>query len=166
MRISQFFNNGGIAMSSRFISLIAVSRYGKILLYIFLFFCSGVVSSAADAKTKSSVPAGKQNVYYAGLRRSSYSMEKKHPELCRNHKWWADKAKAFAGGLSCDSRNFKPVIIEIVCIYLDGTCEMEFTEPNGVDTSVKGIEWFNPKASINHEAALETYDKEGVSAII
>jgi len=148
------------------VSLIAVSRYWKILTYIFLCFSLGVVSSADNAKSKPSALTGTQKVYYAGLRRSSYSMEKKHRELCSDHKWWADRAKAFAAGLSGDGRKFKPVIIEIVCIYLDGTCEMEFLEPDGIDTSVKGIKWFNPKASINHETALETYDKEGVNAII
>ena len=105
------------------------------------------------------------SVYYAGLRRSSYSMEKKRPELCSNHGWWAEKAKQFAKSLSVPKCSFRPVIIEIVCIYLDGTCEMEFKRPPGVG-KVKGIESFNPDASIDHEAALSAYDKAGVAAII
>ena len=136
----------------------------KTLLTFFLLQFSLETIKAEDCKTKS--PLETQTTYYAGLRRSSYSMEKKHPDLCRNHKWWSDRAKKFASSVSTDIKQFKPLIIEIVSIYLGRTCEMEFAKPEGIENSIRGIEYFNPEASINHDIALDTYDREGVNVII
>jgi len=131
-----------------------------------------MVLAVSAALTLSTVSAddsdGKQaaSAFYAGLRRSSYSWEKKKPELCRDNAWWAEKAKRFASAMSGDGKKFVPVVIEIVSIYLDdGHCEMEFAKPKGA-SKPKGVDWFNPKASIDHEKALEAYDKAGVKAII
>ena len=105
------------------------------------------------------------NIQYAGLRRSSYSCEKRNPKLCKDHAWWAKRAQEFADSIGGD-HEVQPVIIEIVSIYLSGTCEMEFEKPTTYTGDIKGIDNFNPNASIDHEQALLTYDRLGVKAIL
>jgi hypothetical protein len=123
-----------------------------------LFACVVVVADVSGADGDAS--------RYAGLRRSTYSWEDKKPKLCRDNAWWAGKARKFAASLSGNGVLFQPVVIEIVSIYLDnGHCEMEFAQPKGI-AKPKGVDFFNPKASINHEKALSVYDEMGVKAII
>ncbi len=106
--------------------------------------------------TRAEAPAGLPAELHVGLRHSSYG--------ARHHadsSWWAKAARDYAAHFS----NATPAVVEIVSTYQDdGSTQFEFAKPADDAGPTQGME-FSAKG-MNHDKAFETYDKQGVAAVV
>lgn len=118
------------------------------------------IASAAEVadSTESPIKSSSTGPKYVGLRRSSYGLRK----FNTNDVWWADRAKQFASNFP----GSQPLILHILSNYQDdGTTQIEFKKPESYQGSTSNMS-FLPRGKLNHERALNTYDKQGVKAIL